>query len=84
MLVISPYVPAGTIAHAQYEFGSSLKFVEQTFHLGSMGTTDVRATSIGNIFNFNQKARTFDLIPSAYGREYFLHRPPSNAPVDTE
>jgi phospholipase C len=84
MLVISPYVPAGTIAHTQYEFGSILKFVEQTFHLGSMGTTDVRATSIGNIFNLNQKARTFKVIPSAHGREYFLHRPPSNAPVDTE
>ena len=57
MLVISPYVPAGTIAHTQYEFGSILKFAEQTFGLGSMGTTDVRATSIGNIFNFKQKAR---------------------------
>ena len=84
MLVISPYVPAGTIAHTQYEFGSILKFAEQTFGLGSMGTTDVRATSIGNIFNFKQKARAFKVIPAPHDREYFLHRPPSYEPVDTE
>ena len=84
MLVISPYVPAGTIAHTQYEFGSILKFVEQTFALGSMGTTDVRATSIGNIFNFKQEKRHFKLIPSPHDRAYFLHRTPSYEPVDTE
>ncbi|MGA8533396.1 MAG: alkaline phosphatase family protein [Candidatus Tumulicola sp.] len=84
MLVISPYVPAGTIAHTQYEFGSILKFVEETFHLGSMGTTDVRAKSIGNIFNFKMKARTFHVIQAARSRAYFMHQPPSYAPVDTE
>src|SRR5581483_7116649 len=67
MLVISPYVAPGTIAHTQYEFGSILKFVEQTFHLGSLGTTDVRAASIGNIFHFNQKARHFKVIPTQEG-----------------
>ncbi len=84
MLIVSPYVPAGTIAHTQYEFGSILKFVEQTFKLGSMGTTDVRATSIGNVFNFNQAPRAFAPIPAARSRAYFLHRPPSYAPVDTQ
>ena len=37
MIVVSPYVPAGTISHTQYEFGSILKFVEETFKLGSLG-----------------------------------------------
>jgi phospholipase C len=84
MIVISPYVPAGTIAHTQYEFGSVLKFVENTFGLGSLGTTDVRATSIGNIFNFNQKKRAFKVIQSPHDRNYFLRRPPSYQPVDSE
>ncbi|MGB8520788.1 MAG: alkaline phosphatase family protein, partial [Candidatus Tumulicola sp.] len=52
MIVVSPYVPAGTISHTQYEFGSILRFVEETFTLGSLGTTDARATSIGNVFDF--------------------------------
>jgi phospholipase C len=84
MLVVSPYVPAGTIAHTQYEFGSVLKFVEQTFGLGSLGTTDARATSIGNIFKFKMMPRTFHLIKVQRSRAYFMHEPPSNAPVDTE
>jgi phospholipase C len=84
MLVVSPYVKAATISHTQYEFGSILKFVEQTFGLSSMGTTDVRATSIGDIFNFKMKARTFQQIQAPRNRAYFLHEPPSNEPVDTQ
>ncbi len=84
MIVVSPYVPPGTIANTQYEFGSILKFVEETFALGSLGTTDARATSIGNMFNFNQRARTFRLIKANRTRAYFLHRPPDYEPLDTQ
>ncbi len=84
MLVVSPYVPAGTISHTQYEFGSILKFIEETYKLGSLGTTDARATSIGNIFDFDQSPRTFSPIPADRSREYFMHQHPSVEPVDTE
>jgi phospholipase C len=84
MIVVSPYVSAGTVAHTQYEFGSILKFVEETFGLGSLGTTDVRATSIGNLFNLNQAPIQFAPIPSKRSREYFLHHPPDDRPIDTE
>jgi phospholipase C len=84
VIVVSPFVPAGEISHTQYEFGSILKFVEGTFQLGSLGTTDVRATSIGNVFNFKQKARKFATIPAAKSRSYFLNSPPSYLPVDSD
>ncbi len=84
MIVVSPYVVPGQVAHTQYEFGSVLKYVEQTFGLGSLGTTDVRAHSIGNIIHLSQKPLPFSPIPSAKSRSYFLHRPPSYEPVDTE
>ena len=62
MLVISPYDRTGSgknggfVSHTQYEFGSILKYIEDTFSLGSLGTTDVRATSIGNVFELQSKA----------------------------
>ena len=84
MLVVSPYVTAGQVAHTQYEFGSVLKYVEQTFGLASLGTTDVRARSIGNILHLTQKPLPFAPIPSEKRRSYFLHRPASYEPVDTE
>jgi phospholipase C len=83
MLVISPYVRPGVV-HTQYEFGSILKYIEETFDLGSLGTTDVRATSIGGILNPEKPPRSFRMIPAARSRSYFLRRPPSYEPVDTE
>ncbi|MFY9665062.1 MAG: alkaline phosphatase family protein [Candidatus Cybelea sp.] len=90
MMVVSAYArqayptKAGYISHTQYEFGSILKFIENVFVLGSLGTTDARATSIIDCFDFSQKARRFIKIPADYSREYFLSKPPSYLPVDTE
>ncbi len=84
MIVVSPYIPAGTIDHTQYEFGSILKFIEEKFDLGSLGTTDARATSVGTMLNLSQPPRKFRPIPSLRSRSYFLHRRPSYAPVDSE
>lgn len=88
-LVVSAYTPPanasnGYISHTPYEFGSILKFVEQTFGLGSLGTTDQRATSISDCFDFNQQPRAFTVIPTLYSRAYFERQRPSNQPVDTE
>jgi phospholipase C len=90
LLVVSPYareaVPGkpGYISHTQYEFGSILRFIEDTFNLGSLGTTDARATSIGDCFDFTQPPRQFQQIPSSYSKAYFIHQAPSYQPVDTE
>jgi phospholipase C len=84
MIVVSPYVTAGTISHTQYEFGSILKFVEGTFNLGSLGTTDARATSIGDMFNFKQKPRPFKTIPSQRSLDQIMREPESTLPIDSE
>jgi phospholipase C len=49
-LVISPQVKRGYISHTQYEYGSILKFIEANWDLGTLGATDERATSIGDMF----------------------------------
>jgi hypothetical protein len=61
-----------------------LKFVEQSFNLGSLGTTDARATSIGNLFNLTQTPIPFVPIPSERSRAYFLHQPADDEPIDSE
>lgn len=50
MLVVSPAAKRGYVSHTQYEFGSVLKFIEENWSLGSLGSTDVRANSIGDMF----------------------------------
>jgi phospholipase C len=89
MIVISPYAKHGTssksyVSHTQYEFGSILKFIENTFALGSLDTTDKRATSISDCFDFTQPPRAFQQIPSTYSKRFFERQRPSNQPVDSE
>jgi phospholipase C len=60
MLVISPYPKtAGYVSHTQYEFGSIVRFVEDNWNLGRLGATDVRATSIADMFDFTKSPRAF-------------------------
>ena len=84
MLVISPYAKKGYVSHTQYEFGSILKFVENTFQLGSLYTSDVRATSIADCFDFTQPPRKFVPISAKLPEAYFQNELPSNEPVDDE
>jgi phospholipase C len=79
-IVISPYAIAGGssqggyVSHTQYEFGSILKYVEQNWNLPSLNTTDSRATSIGDVFNYSQAPRSFTAIPSSENAQYFIDR----------
>jgi phospholipase C len=88
-IIVSPYARAHHVVHTKYEFGSILKFIEQTFGLPPIGSiaqgyTDQRATSIAGSFDFTRKPHAFVPIAQRYPAEYFLTRPPSGRPVDTQ
>src|SRR5580700_2222316 len=83
-IVVSPYAKAGYISHTNYEFGSILRYVEDNWNLGTLGTSDQRATSIRDCFNYNQKPITFVPIASLLSKEYFIHQKPSYKPVDND
>jgi phospholipase C len=85
MLVISPYARHGRVSHVQYEHGSILKFVEDTFGLARLSKSDTRANSPArDCFNFKQLPRAFVPIDAPYSRAYFLHQPPDHHVVDAE
>jgi phospholipase C len=63
LIVISPYVKPHTVGHTQYDFGSILKFIEQTFDLGSLGTSDAGANSLSDMFNLSQSPNAFHKEP---------------------
>jgi phospholipase C len=84
MLIVSPYVRAH-VESTQYEHASVVKFIEQNWNLGKLGTEEEkRATPITNAFNFNQTPRPFQTIPSSLHRDFFLRQKPSGLPVDTQ
>jgi phospholipase C len=73
LVVVSPYAKTAYVSHKVHEFGSILKFAEQTFDLGSMGTTDVRSDNLYDAFDFKQQPRAF--VP--------IKAPPFNPSSDT-
>jgi phospholipase C len=89
-LVVSPFaVPGqssqgGYISHTQYEFGSILRYIEDNFGLGSLNTTDARAASIGDVFDYAQSPRTFKPIASPYSIRDFQNDRPSLQRGDPE
>jgi phospholipase C len=84
LIVISPYTKKGYVSHEQHEFGSILKFVEDTFGLGSLGTTDVRSDNLADCFNFSQKPRKFTPIKAPLPPSYFLRQPISTRNPDDD
>jgi phospholipase C len=83
MLVISAYAKQGYVAHAHYEFGSVLKFIEETYGLESLGTTDVDANDLRDCFTFN-RMRPFKPIHANRDGAYFLRELASSTPVDDD
>jgi phospholipase C len=83
-IFVSAYAKKGYVDHAQYEFGSVLKFIEDNWALGRLGTSDVRAASIVNPFDFSQPARKFVPVAAPTSQRYFERETTSGDPVDVE
>jgi phospholipase C len=87
-IIISPYAKSHYVARTQYEFGSVLRFVEETFGLPPLGSrrdgyTDARANSLTDSFDFTKGPRRFKVIPAPYPASIFLRmRPSFKAPDD--
>jgi phospholipase C len=89
IIAISPYAKPGYISHQQNDFGSILKFIEQTFALPEIdpqvGYADTYALGdLSDFFNFNQTPLKFTSIKARYGKDYFLHNKAKPTPPDND
>ncbi len=84
MLVISPYAKSGYVSHVPYEFGSILKFIEHTFGLSTLNTTDKRSNDLSDCFNYGSLPRAFVPIRTPYSAQYFLEQPIDDRSIDTD
>ena len=62
LIVVSPYAKHGYVSHVQHEFGSILKFTEETFQLPSLGLRDVRSDDLSDCFDFTRTPSPFKRI----------------------
>ncbi len=84
LIVISPYAKAHFVSHRRHEFGSILRFVEETLGLDSMHTTDTRSDDLSDCFDFSQAPIPFHPIEARLPASYFLKQPMSMQDPDDE
>lgn len=90
LLVVSPYSKlgygsqGGYISGTFYQFGSIIRYIEDNFNLGRLGTTDGTSNSIADMLDYNQYPRQFQTIGSKHSKSFFLHQKPSGLPVDEQ
>ncbi len=83
LIVVSPYAKAAYVSHAQHDFGSILKFIEETYGLPSLGYADAQADDLSDCFNFSQTPLQFQTIATPLSAEHFLNDPgPPTDPDD--
>ncbi len=80
LVVDSPYARRGTVDHTQHYIGSILHFIESTFGLGSLGTSDTRSDDLSSMFDYSQAPLPYVTITSAAAAASLFHqstyRPP--------
>jgi phospholipase C len=66
LIAISPYARPKSISSTEYQYGSILRFIEQTFGLGSLGSTDATSNSLADMFDLTQKPTPYvtEKLPS--------------------
>jgi phospholipase C len=84
LIVVSPYAKAAYISHVPHDFGSILKFIEETFGLPSLGYADADADNLSDCFDYNQMPLAFHTIVAPLDAGHFLHdtRPPTDPDDD--
>jgi phospholipase C len=84
LIVISPYAKSAYVSHVQHEVASSLHFIESTFGLPSLGTSDARADALEDMFDFAQRPKPFKPIPGALRPRDLTNEKPSLRPPDDD
>jgi phospholipase C len=83
MLIVSPYAKKGYVSHVQYEHGSVLRFIEDTFGLPRLAASDTRAASpAADCFDFARPPRAFKKIKAPLTAAELLRMPADPRPVD--
>jgi phospholipase C len=79
LLIVSPYARKNVVVHTDYQFGSILRFVEQTLKLPPLSSlgygfvfTDSTSNSLNDSFDFSQEPRKFKPISAKYSPSVFM------------
>ena len=84
LIVVSAFAKTAYISHQQHDFGSILKYIEETFGLPSLGYADAYADDLSDCFIYSQMPRPFKIIQTPLQAEFFLHDNRPRTPPDDD
>jgi len=73
LIVVSPFSKAAYVSHVNHDFGSILKFIEETFGLPSLGYADAIADDLSDCFDYSQSPIQFQTIAAPLDAAHFLN-----------
>ena len=82
LIVASPYAKHGYVSHVTHEFGSILRFTEETFGLATLGTRDALSDDLRDCFDFKQTVAPYVTIQTRYRKTFFLQQPATGQAPD--
>jgi phospholipase C len=82
LIVVSPFARQGYVSHVTHDFGSILKFIEEVYHLPTLGYADALADDLSDCFDF-RRHNVFHKIQAPHDANYFLNdKTPADDPDD--
>lgn len=73
-VAVSPYAKRGYVSHNVHYVGSYLHYIESTFGLGSLGTSDSRSDDLSDMFNNNQQPLNYIPVKTLLKPQYFFNQ----------
>jgi phospholipase C len=82
LIVVSSFAKQRYVSHVTHDFGSILKFIEETYQLPSLGYADAMADDLSDCFDFHRH-NSFHTIPAPHDGKYFQNdKTPPEDPDD--
>ncbi len=82
LIVVSPFAKQAYVSHVTHDFGSILKFIEEVYHLPSLGYADALADDLSDCFDFHRH-NVFHKISAPHDAKYFVNdKTPPTDPDD--
>jgi phospholipase C len=85
LLAIGSHAKSGYISHTPRSAAAILHFIEDVYHLNSLGKLDAQTDNLSDMFSFNRAPRKFTPIPTGNVTiDKLLRQPPDSSSLDSD
>lgn len=82
LLIISPWAKHGYVTHRMHTAAGFIKFIENNFNLGTLGTRDAGADVFADCFDYSQQVPVFAPLRTKVTTDQLIHEDDTGPPDD--